>query len=101
MGADVVSIGELQKVLKLGFKPNKIVFSGVGKTLSELDFAIKKKILLINVESESEWTRAMIIRMTKAISHQYLTEDSKNVSRLSGKLAAATDAFRKNDEVLR
>ena len=54
LGADVVSMGELQKVLKVGFKPNKIVFSGVGKTLSELDFAIKKKILLINVESESE-----------------------------------------------
>jgi len=54
LGADVVSIGELQKVLKVGFKPNKIVFSGVGKTISELDFAIKKKILLINVESESE-----------------------------------------------
>ena len=47
-------MGELQKVLKVGFKPNKIVFSGVGKTSSELDFAIKKKILLINVESESE-----------------------------------------------
>ena len=43
LGADVVSLGELQKVLKVGFKPNKIVFSGVGKTLSELDFAIKKK----------------------------------------------------------
>ncbi len=54
LGADVVSVGELQKVLKVGFKPNKIVFSGVGKTLSELDLAIKKKILLINVESESE-----------------------------------------------
>ncbi len=54
LGADVVSIGELQKVLKVGFKPNKIVFSGVGKTINELDFAIKKKILLINVESESE-----------------------------------------------
>ena len=54
LGADVVSMGELQKVLKVGFKPNKIVFSGVGKTISELDFAIKKKILLINVESESE-----------------------------------------------
>ncbi len=54
LGADVVSIGELQKVLKVGFKPNKIVFSGVGKTTNELDFAIKKKILLINVESESE-----------------------------------------------
>jgi len=54
LGADVVSIGELQKVLKVGFKTDKIVFSGVGKTINELDFAIKKKILLINVESESE-----------------------------------------------
>ncbi len=54
LGADVVSLGELQKALKVGFKPSKIVFSGVGKTMSELDFAIKKKILLINVESESE-----------------------------------------------
>lgn len=54
LGADVVSMGELQKVLKVGFKPNKIVFSGVGKTINELDVAIKKKILLINVESESE-----------------------------------------------
>ena len=54
LGADVVSMGELQKVLKVGFKPSKIVFSGVGKTISELAFAIKKKILLINVESESE-----------------------------------------------
>ena len=34
LGADVVSIGELQKVLKVGFKPNKIVFSGVGKTIN-------------------------------------------------------------------
>ena len=33
LGADVVSIGELMKALKSGIKPNKIVFSGVGKTL--------------------------------------------------------------------
>jgi diaminopimelate decarboxylase len=53
-GADVVSGGELLKALKAGIKPNKIVFSGVGKTEEELKLAIKKKILLINVESESE-----------------------------------------------
>jgi diaminopimelate decarboxylase len=53
-GADVVSGGELLKVLKAGIKPNKIVFSGVGKTEDELKLAIKKKILLINIESESE-----------------------------------------------
>jgi len=53
-GADVVSGGELLKALKAGIKPNKIVFSGVGKTEDELKLAIKNKILLINVESESE-----------------------------------------------
>tara|TARA_Y100001936_G_scaffold237634_1_gene268440 strand:- start:158 stop:1123 length:966 start_codon:yes stop_codon:yes gene_type:complete len=40
--------------LKAGINPNKIVFSGVGKTSSEISFAIDKKILLINAESLSE-----------------------------------------------
>ena len=53
-GADVVSIGELKIALKAGISPKKIVFSGVGKTEEELDFAIKKEILLINAESEAE-----------------------------------------------
>jgi diaminopimelate decarboxylase len=53
-GADVVSGGELLKALKAEIKPNKIVFSGVGKTEEELKIAINKKILLINCESESE-----------------------------------------------
>ena len=54
LGADVVSLGELMKALKAGIKPNKIVFSGVGKTAEEINFAINKKILLINAESKSE-----------------------------------------------
>ena len=53
-GADVVSIGELIKVLKAGVSPKKIVFSGVGKTSKEISYAISKKILLINAESKSE-----------------------------------------------
>ena len=53
-GADVVSEGELLKALKAKIKPNKIVFSGVGKTENELKLAIKKRVLLINIESESE-----------------------------------------------
>ncbi|MCX7856594.1 MAG: diaminopimelate decarboxylase [Deltaproteobacteria bacterium] len=56
-GADVVSGGELQKALKAGISPKKIVFSGVGKTDEEIERAVKKKILLINVESESELNR--------------------------------------------
>ena len=54
LGADVVSIGELMRALKSGIKPSKIVFSGVGKTFKEINFAINKKILLINTESKSE-----------------------------------------------
>ncbi len=54
LGADVVSKGELTRVLKAKIKPEKIVFSGVGKTVDELKFAISKKILLINTESENE-----------------------------------------------
>ena len=54
LGADVVSKGELLRALKAKIKPEKIVFSGVGKTIDELKFAVSKKILLINTESESE-----------------------------------------------
>ena len=54
LGADVVSVGELMMALKAGINPSKIVFSGVGKTTSEIGFAIDKKILLINAESLSE-----------------------------------------------
>ena len=54
LGADVVSKGELMKALKAGVNSKKIVYSGVGKTSSELSYAIDKKILLINSESRSE-----------------------------------------------
>jgi len=54
LGADVVSKGELIGALKAKIKPEKIVFSGVGKTIEEIKFAVSKKILLINTESENE-----------------------------------------------
>jgi len=53
-GADVVSAGELLKATKAGISPKKIVFSGVGKTHDEIILAIKKNVLLINMESENE-----------------------------------------------
>ena len=53
-GADVVSAGELLKATKAGINVKKIVFSGVGKTEDEIKLAIKKRVLLINMESESE-----------------------------------------------
>ena len=54
LGADVVSKGEMMVALKAGISPKRIVFSGVGKTSSEIEFAIKNNILLINAESENE-----------------------------------------------
>ena len=54
LGADVVSKGELMIAIKAGINPNKIVFSGVGKTAHEINYAIDKKILLINAESKNE-----------------------------------------------
>ena len=65
LGADVVSAGELMMALKAGINPEKIVFSGVGKTKSELEYAIGKKILLINTESKSEIIEIEKIAKTK------------------------------------
>ena len=54
LGFDVVSGGELNKVLYVNADTNKIVFSGVGKTKKDLTYAIKNNIKSINVESLSE-----------------------------------------------
>ncbi|MFH1359612.1 MAG: diaminopimelate decarboxylase [Candidatus Omnitrophota bacterium] len=53
-GIDIVSMGELQKALKAGADPRKIVFASVGKTDQEIAFAIRKNILFFNVESVPE-----------------------------------------------
>jgi diaminopimelate decarboxylase len=53
-GADVVSGGELKRALAAGIAPERIVFSGVGKTEAELRAALAADILCINVESEPE-----------------------------------------------
>jgi diaminopimelate decarboxylase len=53
-GADVVSGGELKRVLKAGVPPDKIMFSGIGKTADELAMALDANILCVNVESEPE-----------------------------------------------
>ncbi len=53
-GADVVSGGELKRARAAGIPPEKIVFSGVGKTEAELRQALAENIFCINVESEPE-----------------------------------------------
>ena len=53
-GTDIVSGGELYRALKAGINPQKIVYSGVGKTVKEIEFALKSNILMFNVESFEE-----------------------------------------------
>jgi diaminopimelate decarboxylase len=53
-GMDVVSEGELRRVLAAGVLPEKIAFSGVGKTADEMAFALEEGIFAFNVESEPE-----------------------------------------------
>jgi diaminopimelate decarboxylase len=53
-GADVVSGGELLRARAAGVPPDKIMFSGVGKTAHELALAVEQRILCVNVESEAE-----------------------------------------------
>ena len=71
-GFDIVSGGELSRVLAAGGDPRKVVFSGVGKTEDEIAFALKQNILCFNVESEAELARinkvAEQVGMTAPIS---------------------------------
>jgi diaminopimelate decarboxylase len=53
-GADIVSGGELSRALAAGFSPDRIVFSGVGKTAEELQAAVKTGVGHLNVESREE-----------------------------------------------
>ncbi|MCL4542733.1 MAG: diaminopimelate decarboxylase [Deltaproteobacteria bacterium] len=53
-GADIVSGGELFRAIKAGVDTQKVVYSGVGKTESEIEFALKSDILMFNVESLPE-----------------------------------------------
>jgi diaminopimelate decarboxylase len=64
-GADVVSGGELKRAFLAGIPPQKIMFSGVGKTDAELAAAVDAGILCVNVESEPELARLSAIAAAK------------------------------------
>jgi len=53
-GVDIVSAGELYRALKAGVDPSRIVYSGVGKGVSDLEYALSAGILIFNVESAQE-----------------------------------------------
>jgi diaminopimelate decarboxylase len=56
-GFDIVSQGELCRVIEAGGDPTKVVFSGVGKTSAEIEFALQQNIMCFNVESDAELDR--------------------------------------------
>src|SRR5216117_2429253 len=56
-GFDVVSEGELRRVIAAGGDPSKCVFAGVGKKEAEIEFALRRGIYSFNVESEPELVR--------------------------------------------
>ena len=58
-GFDVVSGGELERVIEAGGDPSKTIFSGVGKTVEEITFAIKLGVGAINIESVGEYQRIL------------------------------------------
>ena len=68
-GFDIVSGGELHRVLEIGGDPSKIVFSGVGKTEDEIRLAISNNILCFNVESleELKTINSLAIEMKKKL----------------------------------
>jgi diaminopimelate decarboxylase len=53
-GLDIVSGGELFRGMQAGFAPDRIVYSGVGKRIDEIDYALKSDILMFNLESLDE-----------------------------------------------
>lgn len=53
-GADTTSGGEIYRCLQAGFAPSKIIYAGVGKSAEEIEYALKSKILMFNVESFEE-----------------------------------------------
>jgi len=55
-GADIVSGGELYRALHAGIEAKKIVYSGVGKTVEDIEYALRSGILMFNVESTKEIT---------------------------------------------
>ncbi|MCL1925656.1 MAG: diaminopimelate decarboxylase [Syntrophorhabdaceae bacterium] len=66
-GADIVSGGELARAIAAGVSPKKIVYSGVGKSVPEIEEALRRGILMFNVESREELERINVIarRMRK------------------------------------
>jgi diaminopimelate decarboxylase len=90
-GTDIVSLGELRRVLAAGFDPDGIVFSGVGKTAAEIEEAIRARVGFINVESASELD--VLFAVAKEVKHPV-----KLGIRVNPDVAADTHPYTKTGE---
>ncbi len=111
-GADIVSGGELYRALKAGVPPEKIVFSGVGKSDEEIINAIQEGILMFNVESQNELevinTLAKKLKRTANIAlrinpgvdpntHSYIAT-GKSISKFGIGLNRAVEIYRNTEQ---
>ncbi len=85
-GFDIVSGGELYRVVKAGGDPKKIVFSGVGKTAPEIDAALTAGIYVFNCESEPE------LALIDALAHRHGIQ-ARVAMRVNPDVDAATHAY--------
>jgi len=107
-GFDIVSGGELYRVVQAGGDPRKCVFSGVGKTRDEIEYALKLGIYMFNVESEPELRRIsqvarrmgrrapIAIRVNPGVdpdTHDYIST-GKHESKFGISLREALDVYR-------
>jgi diaminopimelate decarboxylase len=79
-GADTVSEGEIRRALAAGIPPERIVFSGVGKTREELAFAVEARVSEINVESEPELDLLSAVAVEKGARQQIAFRVNPDVS---------------------
>ncbi|WP_455481930.1 diaminopimelate decarboxylase [Bartonella sp. B35(2025)] len=108
-GADVVSEGELRRTLAAGIPAHRIVYSGVGKMIEEIDFALAHDIYCFNVESEPELeqlsARAVALSKTARVSlrinpdidaktHKKITT-GKSENKFGIPLLSALDVYKK------
>ncbi|MGK0374793.1 MAG: diaminopimelate decarboxylase [Arenicella sp.] len=112
-GFDIVSEGELRRVLKAGGDPSKVVFSGVAKSKTELAFAMQNKVRSINIESVAELERvqevAASLNVTASIAfrvnpnvdpetHPYIST-GMDKAKFGVTMEAAFDAYKRASEL--
>ena len=78
-GADIVSAGEMQRALAAGIAPDKIIFSGVGKTAEDIDAALTAGVVHINIEAEAELDLIAAIAKKRRVTAQVAVRVNPNV----------------------